>query len=401
MQFSNNPIKDIIFKKKRGRKRKMKLEKIADNLSEVKNYKEEFNINFPKEKIDNNNLDEKVKPHHMLKCIKDVEIEDPKFLWYPFVQSNNITILRGDGGVGKTYLVCALAATVSNNVDTLAMSGKVLDYGNVIYFGREDGDNTIRTRFSACGGNVDRFFTFSEPFEMKDTDLLTDIIRTVNAKLVIFDPLQAYIGININMNNANHTRPILEGIRSVAKKENCAILIIEHQNKMTQQKNIYRGIGSADILASARSVLMLGYHPTAEDTRVLLQLKSNTIKGDPEAFRINTDGSIDWIGSVNVTEEQVAMATGKHSTNSEKKEPVVEVVKAILSENPNGWKGTASEISTKAFNLTKVNFLTPQMIGARLPKIISNLCRLGIGWNSKNTKNGTIHELFYLKSDIC
>ena len=76
--------------------------------------------------------------------------------------------------------------------------------------------------------------------------------------LLIIDPLQAYLGSGVDMHRANEIRPIFKYLSSVAERTGCAIVIIGHMNKACGTKGLYRGLGSIDITAAARSVLLEG-----------------------------------------------------------------------------------------------------------------------------------------------
>ena len=43
----------------------------------------------------------------------------------------------------------------------------------------------------------------------------------------------------------------------IAEKYNCAVILIGHMNKAAGSKSTYRGLGSIDIQATARSVLLV------------------------------------------------------------------------------------------------------------------------------------------------
>lgn len=76
--------------------------------------------------------------------------------------------------------------------------------------------------------------------------------------MLILDPIQAYLGGGIDMNRANEARNITKQLGMLAEKYQCAILLIGHMNKAAGNKAVYRGMGSIDFFAVARSVLLVG-----------------------------------------------------------------------------------------------------------------------------------------------
>lgn len=300
-----------------------------------------------------------------LMVVQDAEIE---WLWEPYIQANNITIFRGDGGVGKTYFICALMSALSNDSAPIQMPGMLHRRGRSIYFGMEDDEATIKRRVKACGGNLANIDICSDLVEFKDTEILRDLIKQANAKLVIFDPLQAYIGAKADLNRANEVRPLLEGIRSLAREMDCAVIIIEHQNKMTSQSALYRGVGSIDMVASARSVLASFFHPVNENERVTFQLKTNARSGKPVSWIIEEDGTFSWNGVSVMTLQEVEKITQRATGGKAREDtaPAVMYVKAIMKEHPEGWRGRAAEIFAEGARLTGVTLGTPRAIGKQL-----------------------------------
>lgn len=335
-----------------------------------------------------------LKPKQRLIPLCDVEDEEVKWLWYPYIQANNISVLRGDGGAGKTFFSCALMSAITRDRIPDDMPGEIQAHGNVIYFGSEDDPFILKARVKGAGGDLTKVSIFEGEFELSDTKALQMLIKEVSAKMVIFDPIQSFLGSDIDMNRANQIRPIMDGLRGVARSEDCAILLIEHLNKAIAQKALYRGIGSIDVVSASRSVLMIGYHPIEEDMRVCLQIKSNSKRGLPAAFKIDGNGEFTWKGIANVTEEEMAASSGIFS-NTNQKDLLVEGIKAIMKVSPSGWHGTSSEIFVEISKLTGTTILTPSAIGKRLSGITPLLNKEGIYWNKRRGSKGSIYELFH------
>lgn len=330
-----------------------------------------------------------------LLTVQDAEIN---WLWEPYIQANNITIFRGDGGVGKTYFICALMSALSNNSAPVQMPGMLHRRGRSIYFGMEDDEATIKRRVKACGGNLANIDICSDLVEFKDTEILRDLIKQADAKLVIFDPLQAYIGPKADLNKANEVRPLLEGIRALARDMDCAVIIIEHQNKMTSQSALYRGVGSIDMVASARSVLASFFHPTNENERVTFQIKTNARGGKPVSWIIEEDGTFAWNGVSIMTLQEVEKITQKATGGKAKEDaaPAVLYVRAIMKEHPEGWRGRAAAIFEEGARLTGVTLSTPRAIGRQLAdeNNVYALQQEGIFVSVSKPKNVVTYDLY-------
>ena len=200
------------------------------------------------------------KPELVLINLADVKTTEVEWLWYPYIPYGKITIIQGDPGEGKTTLILNLAAMLSKGEK---LPESKIDYEpiNIIYQTAEDGlADTVKPRLIAAKAKHERITVIDESkSELSFTDeRLEQAIIETKAKLVILDPLQAYIGANVDMHRANEIRPIIKHLAEVAQRQQCAVVLIGHLNKAIGMKSSYRGLGSIDIPASARSVLLVG-----------------------------------------------------------------------------------------------------------------------------------------------
>jgi RecA-family ATPase len=62
----------------------------------------------------------------------------------------------------------------------------------------------------------------------------------------------------MDMNRANEARDMTKKLAALAEKYQCAIVLVGHMNKAAGNKAAYRGMGSIDFFAVARSVLLVG-----------------------------------------------------------------------------------------------------------------------------------------------
>jgi hypothetical protein len=300
----------------------------------------------------------------LLNTVSETEIS---WLWEPYLQANNWGIIRGNGGVGKTYLVAAIASAISTEGARVNMPGTIIRTGNVIVYTAEDEAGNFKRRVRMCGGDFSKIAVSDRPFSMADgADALRNVIRNMKAVAVIFDPIQAYIGVD-DMDKAVKVRPVLDGIRAVLRDENCSGVFIEHPGKSKLSDIVYRGLGSADIVNAVRCVYLCGFHPYNDDERVLFQLKTNAKRAEPAAFAILDDGAFEWRGIPDdeLTAEQVATATGKFSKPSEIQQFVADgAAKLAGLHYPTGWSGGATEfLNDTAAALDVKKPFTAQAVG--------------------------------------
>ena len=244
-----------------------------------------------------------------LKMIRmsEVQSQEIEWLWYPFIPYGKLTIIQGDPGDGKTTMVLNLAAKLSKG-EALDENMKVTEPVNVIYQTAEDGlADTVKPRLELAGADCERIIVIDESdksLSMVDERLEQAIVRT-GARLLILDPIQAYLGGGMDMNRANEARDMTKKLGALAEKTKCAIILIGHMNKASGNKAAYQGMGSIDFFAVARSVLLVGRVEGESNTRAVVQIKNNLAAfGHPKAFALSEEG-FQWIGDYEITVDEV------------------------------------------------------------------------------------------------
>lgn len=215
----------------------------------------------PTEETEHNKERKNAMQNEELEIIRmsEIQMREVEWLWYPYIPFGKLTIIQGDPGEGKTTFALRLAAACSTGT---AMPGmESLSPFNVIYQSAEDGlEDTIKPRLTEAGADQERVINIREDkksLHLLDSRIEKAIVRC-DAKLLILDPLQGYLGERIDMNRANEIREVMKAIGQVAQRTGCAIVLVGHLNKATGMISAYRGLGSIDFRAAARSVLVVG-----------------------------------------------------------------------------------------------------------------------------------------------
>ena len=239
--------------------------------------------------------------------MNEVEAEEIMWLWYPYIPYGKLTVIQGDPGEGKTTAVLAIAAAVTTGV-ALPESESAAEPMNVIFQTAEDGlSDTVKPRLVQSGADCERVIVIDESErELSLSDFrIEQAIELTGAKLFVLDPLQAYIGADVDMHRANEIRPVLKRIGAIAEKTGCAVVIIGHLNKGTS-KSQYRGLGSIDIQAAARSVLTVGRIKGKPYTRAIVQGKNNLApEGKAIGFELDPATGFRWIGTIPITIDEL------------------------------------------------------------------------------------------------
>ena len=273
-----------------------------------------------------------------------VELTPVEWLWKPYLPFGKLSVLQGNPGEGKTYFAMHLAAACTNG--KLLPNMERMEPFNVIYQTAEDGlGDTVKPRLIEAGADLDRVLVIDDSevhLTLSDERIEKAIVEN-NARLVIIDPIQAYLGADVDMNRANEVRPIFMRLGQVAQRTGCAILLIGHLNKAAGMQSLQRGLGSIDIAAAVRSVMFIGKLRHDPTMRILTHEKSSLAPpGVSLAFSLGDEGGFRWVGEYDITADE--MLSGIEPQRETKTQQAKDLICALLA----GGKQVLSEDIDKA-----------------------------------------------------
>lgn len=276
----------------------------------------------------------------------DIESREVCWLWEGRFALGKITLLTGEGGVGKSMLTCDMAARISKGINF--PDGSSCPIGDSFFIAGEDGaEDTIRPRLDAAGADVDRVHLIRGPIppgekyaspidlslHMGKLDRLLE--RYPESKLLIIDPIMDYLGAATNSDKATDVRRVLSPLRSLAEKHNVAIVAMNHLNKRQGGSSKSRSLGSGAFVQVARIELRVVEDPENADRRLLLPVKNNLAAAPGLAYRIqsgaNKAGFAVWEeGTVSTTIGEVESDDGSDDRSA--LHEAVDWLRAFLSQ---------------------------------------------------------------------
>jgi len=226
-----------------------------------------------------------------LQCAGDVQPQPINWLWPNRIALGKLTMIAGDPGLGKSLLSIELAKHVTKGIHW-PVDNTPCPIGDVILLSAEDDlADTIRPRLDATGANPKKVYflesireidkqsgeVIKRSFSLKrDVAAIEQVLEQhPQTKLIIIDPISAYLGGADSHNNAD-IRSLLSPLSELANKKKVAIVVITHLNKGGSQGNaMYRATGSLAFVAAARAVFIVTRDQDDPDRRLFLPIKNN------------------------------------------------------------------------------------------------------------------------------
>jgi len=274
----------------------------------------------------------------LLTLYSEVQSTDVRWLWYPFIAIGKITLLQGDPGDGKSTMMMNLIAELSTGGKT-PDGCKIGVPQKVIYQCSEDGvSDTIKPRLERCGADCRKIAFINEEVYnglTLDDERIRQAIIEFRPRLVVIDPIQAYLGSDSDLQIAGRARKLMRRLGMWAAGYDCAIVLIGHLNKKEGSKGLYRSLGSIDVVAAARSVLQVERDAENRDIRIVHQIKNSLAPtAEDIRFSISADKGFRWLECrPQLFEKQQPDAEPKFDTEQQKAAYWINIQAELKKEN--------------------------------------------------------------------
>lgn len=250
----------------------------------------------------------------------DVPAEFVTWLWAPYIPKRKLTILEGDPGVGKSWIVARIARDISRG-EVPGGDGRA---GDVLVLTAEDGlGDTLRPRLNSMGADPARIIAFDEALNLTapgTLDTLRETIAEHRPALVTIDPIVAYVGGKLDLHRANEVRSVLAPLAKIAEDCDTAILLVRHLSKARAGRALHAGLGSVDFSAAARSVLLAGSAGDVSERRAIVHVKSNLARAGASLGYVIGDRGLEWTGASSLRASDLLGGEGTPDETSERED---------------------------------------------------------------------------------
>lgn len=232
--------------------------------------------------------------------LSEVEPREVRWLWPGRVPLGKLTIVDGDPGLGKSTAALDLAALVTLGAELPDSTVRAPKGGVVVLTAEDDLADTVVPRLEAAGADLERVLAIRvvpdgkgeerPPSLPEDVEHIRSAIEKMDARLVIIDPIMAYLNAATDAHKDSSVRRVLHRLATVAEDTETAFLLIRHLNKMAGGSPLYRGGGSIAFIGAARSGLLVARDPDDPQGRVLATTKCN-LAVEPESLAFHLESA--------------------------------------------------------------------------------------------------------------
>lgn len=326
-----------------------------------------------------------------LSSVTPIEVQ---WLWFGRIALGKVTLIIGDPGLGKSFITLYMAAKVSVGGDW--PDGAPVPLGTVVLLSAEDDlADTIRPRLDAAGADCDRIDALTTirladgklaSFSLEhDLPRLEAAIRNrPDCKLVVIDPISAYMG-DTDSHNNTEVRGLLAPLADLAMRTGVAVVLVSHLNKNTNTTAIYRTMGSLAFVAAARAAWAVVRDKSDIMRRLFLQVKNNlSVAMQGLAYRIIDGVCCFEAEPVSITVDQ-AMAPPRKSSSAEDK--AREWLIGLLSDGPLSVKEVSDEAKAAGISWSAIRRIKDELTVSRKTGMAG-----GWKWFLKSGVSGDEHD---------
>lgn len=231
-----------------------------------------------------------------VKRLSEVESRQIDWFWYPYVPAGTLSLLFGQGGIGKSYITCAIAAAVSKGEPLPGQKTALPPQKILMVSAEDDAGYILKPRMEALGANMNNIFTSDTSFTLDKRGIagLEAAMRSVSATVVFLDPLVSYLGGKMDINKSNESRAMMGPLNEAAKRTGSAVIVVHHVRKDSKGGMMNQALGSVDFGNSVRSAMLA--QKTKGGNKILIHVKHNWSSQGPTLAFSTEDDTFEWNG---------------------------------------------------------------------------------------------------------
>jgi hypothetical protein len=215
-----------------------------------------------------------------LQPLSEVEPRNVRWLVPGLIPLRTLTLVAGVGGLGKSMWLIGLGARLSRG----ELETHPAPADTVIVSFEDTAEEVLRPRVEAASGDAARVHQIVPehrdwvgPVAMpRDLPQVERLVRSVETKLVVIDPIVAGIDVEFDAHKDQHVRVVLARLAELAEESDCAVAMVAHLNKAPSTDAYIRIANSVGFYNAARSVVLVTEdNGGGDDLRLVTQRKAN------------------------------------------------------------------------------------------------------------------------------
>lgn len=301
--------------------------------------------------------------------LSEVTPQEIEWLWDRRFPLGKFSLVAGTQGLGKSFFVLDMTARISRGTSWPDTPDVENPKGSVILLSAEDAwADTVVPRLNWAGADLSRVKAIDGVAEVDHSgDRLFDIQRDLprletllddlgDARLIVLDPLDSYLGENVNPNKTTDVRRVLQPLIKLAEEHNVAVIGVAHLNKGADLSALYRVLGSVAYTSIARASWLIAKDPDDPLRRLLLKLKFNLAIAAPNVAFSLERGQVLWHpGTVDIDADEALRSKGDDDDNAPTRiDEAVTFLRQALSRG--------SQRSTEVQRWAKENDIAPSTL---------------------------------------
>lgn len=265
---------------------------------------------------------------------------------------HGLGILASPSKYGKSWMVLDLCLNVAAGGKFLGFKTTMCD---CLYLALEDSQRRLKERMNAIlnGVNAPSGFYYATTTHVIGSGLFEELESHLgqhpDTRLIVIDTLQkvrsgAYAGEGAYAADYRETGALKE----FADFHNLAVVLVYHLRKMKDDGDPFNRISGTNGIMGAADTIMVLTREKRKDTNTLVSVTGRDVESGETIIRFNKS-THRWesLGDADRYAEQQARADYETA-------PLVQTIKKLLEDNPDGWSGTMQQLMDAGKEITGI-----------------------------------------------